>query len=103
MKRLTTTRWPDTQEVGIVGMLDLTLLTREVDTDGQSVTVSIITNRGDKFRLLGMLLEKEADGSIRKCQEEVIVRIEGVGIAGKGCLKQLQLVIAVRDGMIPQP
>ena len=46
MERLTTTRWPDTQEVGIVGMLDLTLLTREVDTDGQSVTVSIIDQKG---------------------------------------------------------
>ena len=46
MKRLTTTRWPDTKEVGIVGMLDLTLLTREVDTDGQSVTVSIIDQKG---------------------------------------------------------
>ena len=40
-----------------------------------------------------MLLEKETHSSIRKCQEEVIVGIEGVGIAGEGCLKQLQLVI----------
>ena len=42
VERLTTTRWPDTQEIGIVGMLDLTLLTREVDTDGQSVAVCVI-------------------------------------------------------------
>ena len=46
MERLTTTRWPDTQEIGIVGMLDFTLFTREVDTDGQSVTICIIDQQG---------------------------------------------------------
>ena len=64
-------------------MLDLSLLASEVNTDWQSVAVSIIHQQWRKLRLLGMLLEKETDGSIGECQEQVILRIEGIGITGK--------------------
>ena len=83
MKRLAAATWADAQEVGIVGMLDLSLLASEVNTDGQSVSVGVIYQQWRKLRLLGMLLEKETDGSIGEGQEQVIVRIEGIGISGK--------------------
>ena len=83
MKRLAAATWADAQEVGIVGMFDLSLLASEVNTDGQSVAVGVIYQQWRKLRLLGMLLEKETDGSIGECQEQVIVWIEGIGITGK--------------------
>ena len=42
MKRLAAATWADAQEVGIVGMFDLSLLASEVNTDGQSVAVGVI-------------------------------------------------------------
>ena len=45
------------------------------------------------LRLLQMLLEEKAKCSIRKRQEQVIVRVEGIAVTGKTVHEKLQLVV----------
>ena len=45
-----------------------------------------------------MLLEEEAQGGVREGKEEVIVGIEGVGVAGEAVREQLQLVVGGTGG-----
>ena len=45
-----------------------------------------------------MLLEEEAECRIGKGQKQVVVRIEGVGVAGEAVRKQLQLVVGGTGG-----
>ena len=45
-----------------------------------------------------MLLEEEAQGGVRQGEEQVVVGIEGVGVAWKAVGEQLQLVVGRARG-----
>lgn len=45
-----------------------------------------------------MLLEEEAQGGVRQGEEQVVVGIEGIGVAGEAVCEQLQLVVGRARG-----
>jgi len=83
----------DTEEIGIVRHLPFAFFAGNVDTDRQSLTVGVVCGQRCIFRLLQMLLEEKAKCSIRKCQEQVIVRVESIAVTGKTVHEKLQLVV----------
>lgn len=83
----------DTEEIGIVRHLPFSFLAGNVNAYRQSLTVGVVCGQRCILRLLQMLLEEKAQGSIRKCQEQVIVRIEGIAVTGKTVHEKLQLVV----------
>ena len=90
--------WADAEEVGVVGHLHAAFLAGDVDAYGQSLTVGV---PGLERRALGVLevfLEEEAEGCVVERQEEVVVGVEGVGIAGEGVHEELQLVVGTLAG-----
>ena len=46
-----------------------------------------------------MFLEEEAQGGVRQGEEQVVVGIEGVGVAGEAVGEQLQLVVGTFGDM----
>ena len=93
MEGLAGTGRTDTEEVGIVRHFLLAFLACNVDTYRQSLTVGVVCGQRCILRLLQMLLEEKAQGSIRKCQEQVIVRVECIAVTGKTVHEKLQLVV----------
>ena len=93
VEALAAAAWSDTEEVGVVGHLDLAFLSCDVNTYRQSLTVGVVRGQRSLFRTFQMLLEEEAQCRIRECQEKVIVGIESVGIAGKAVREKFQLVV----------
>ena len=98
MKRLIASRRPDAEEIGVVGHLHLALLAGDVDADGQSLPVGVICGQGRVLRFLQVLLEEEAQGGVRQGEEQVVVGIEGVDVAGEAVCEQLQLVVGRARG-----
>ena len=98
VERLAASRRPDTEEVGVVGHLDLALLARDVDADGQPLPVGVVRGQGRVLRFLQVFLEEEAQGGVRQGEEQVVVGIEGVGVAGEAVGEQLQLVVGRARG-----
>ena len=98
MKRLTASRRPDAEEIGVVGHLHLALLAGDVDADGQPLPVGVICGQGCVLRFLQVLLEEEAQGGVRQGEEQVVVGIESVGVAGEAVSEQLQLVVGRARG-----
>lgn len=83
----------DTEEVGIVRHFLLAFLAGNVNAYRQSLTVGVVCSQRCILRLLQMLLEEKAKCSIRKRQEQVIVRVEGIAVTGKTVHEKLQLVV----------
>ena len=98
MEALPAARRPDAEEVGIVRHFYLSFLAGDVDADGQPLTVGVVRGQRRVFRLFHVLLEEEAQGGVREGKEEVIVGIEGVGVAGEAVREQLQLVVGGTGG-----
>ena len=93
VERLAAPAWSDTEEVGVVCIFHGSLFTRDVNGYGKPLPVGIIGCQGCLFRVLQMFLEEQAQGSVRERKEQVIVRVERIGIAGKGAHEQFQLVV----------
>ena len=93
VETLATATRSDAEEVGIVRHLPFAFLAGNVNADRQSLTVGVVCGQRCILRLLQMLLEEKAQGSIRKRQEQVIVRVEGIAVTGKTVREKLQLVV----------
>ncbi len=93
MERLAASAWTDTEEVGVVGHLDLALLAGDVDTYRKPLTVGIVCGQRRVFRAFEMFLEEEAQGGIRESEKQVIVRIERIGVAGERINEEFQLIV----------
>ena len=85
--------WADAEEVGIVGHLHAAFFAGDVDTYGEALTVGVPCLEGCVLRVLEVLLEEEAEGRVVERQEEVVVGVERVGVAGEGVQEELQLVV----------
>ena len=90
---LTAAAWADAEEVGIVGHLHTAFLASDVDTHGEALAVGVPCLEGRVLRVLEVLLEEEAEGCVVERQEEVVVGVERVGVAGEGVHEELQLVV----------
>ena len=93
MERFPASAWTDTKEISVVRHLYLAFLAGDVNTDGKPLSIGIVSGQRCIFRTFQVLFEKEAQGGIRKCQEQVIIGIKGVGVARKTVGKQFQLVV----------
>ena len=89
---------PDAEEVGVVGHLHAAFLAGDVDAYGQALTVGVPRLEGRVLGEFKVLLEEEAKGCVVERQEEVVVGVERVGIAGEGVQEELQLVVGTLAG-----
>ena len=92
-ERLTATRRAKNKEVRVVGVLYLSFLTCGVDRHRHTLTVSIVTLHGRIVTMRLTLLVHQAQGSIRKCQETVVVLTETIYIARERGHKEFKLVV----------
>jgi len=93
MKTLTRSRRPDTEEVRVVSELDGSFLSCDVDADGKALTVCVPGLQLSTLAMLQVFLIEQAEGGILQCEEEVIIGVEAVGIAGEAVEIEFQLVI----------
>ena len=100
MERFPASRRSDAEEVGIVCHLHLALFPCDVNTHRQPLAIGVVSGQRSIFRTFQMFLEEEAQSGIGERQKEVVVRIEGITVAGKAVCKQFQLVVGSRDGMM---
>ena len=98
MEGLTAAAWADAEEVGIVGHLHAAFLAGDVDAYGQALTVGVPGLEGRVLGVFEVLLEEEAEGCVVERQEEVVVGVERVGVAGEGVHEELQLVVGTLAG-----
>ena len=98
MERLTASAWADAKEIGVVGHLYPAFLAGDVDADGQALAVGVVGLQRRVLAVLQVFLEEEAEGCVVERQEEVIVRVERVGVAGKGVHEEFQLVVGTLAG-----
>ena len=94
VERLSASAWADAKEIGIVSHLHPAFLAGDVDADGQALAVGIVGFQRSVLTVFQMFLEEEAEGCVVERQEEIIVGVERVGVAGKGVHEELQLVIS---------
>ena len=90
---LAASAWANAEEVGVVGHLHAAFLAGDVDTYGEALAVGVPRLEGCVLRMLEVLLEEEAEGRVVERQEEVVVGVERVGVAGEGVQEELQLVV----------
>ena len=90
---LAATAWPDTEEIGVVGKLYGSFLSRDVYGHRQSLPVGIIGGQGRVLRMLQVLLVEETQGGVAQREEQVVVRIERIGAAREAGHVKLKLVI----------
>ena len=93
VERLTASAWADAEEIGIVGHLHPAFLACDVDAYGQTLTVGVVGFQRSVLTVFQMFLEEEAESCIVERQEEVVVGVERVGVAGEGVHEELQLVV----------
>ena len=98
VERLTASAWADAEEIGIVGHLHPAFLAGDVDADGQALAVGVVGLQRRVLTGFQMFLEEEAEGGVVERQEEVIVGVERVGVAGEGVHEELQLVAGTLAG-----
>ncbi len=98
VERLATSAGSDTEEVGVVGHLHAAFLAGDVDAYGQALTVGVPRLEGRVLGVFEVLLEEEAEGCVVERQEEVVVGVERVGVAGEGVHEELQLVVGTLAG-----
>ena len=79
--------------VTVVGHLLGTFLTREVQTDGNTLTVCVPELQGSHLTFLLTLLIHHAEGCIAERQETVIVRTELATVTGETGNEQFKLVV----------
>ena len=84
MERLSASAWANAKEVCVVGHLHPAFLAGDVDADGQALAVGIVGFQRSVLTVFQMFLEEEAESCIVECQEEVVVGVERVGVAGEG-------------------
>lgn len=93
VERLAAPRGTDAEEIGVVGHLDFTLLAGYVDAHGQTLTVGVVGSKGRVLAPFEVFLEEQAQGRVAQCEEQVIVGVEGVCVAGEGGHEKFKLVI----------
>ena len=98
VERLAATAGSDAEEIGVVGHLHAAFLAGDVDAYGQALTVGVPRLEGRVLGVLEVLLEEEAEGCVVERQEEVVVGVERVGVAGEGVQEELQLVVGTLAG-----
>ena len=98
VERLSASAWAYAKEVGVVGHLHPAFLAGDVDADGQALTVGVVGLQRRVLTVFQMFLEEEAEGCVVERQEEVIVRVERVGVAREGVHEEFQLVIGTLAG-----
>ena len=98
MEGLTASAWADAKEVGVVGHLHPAFLAGDVDADGQALTIGIVSLQRSVLTVFQVFLEEEAEGCVVERQEEVVVGVERVGVAGEGVHEELQLVVSTLAG-----
>ena len=98
MEGLAASAGSDAEEVGVVGHLHAAFLAGDVDAHGQALTVGVPCLEGRVLGVLEVLLEEEAEGCVVERQEEVVVGVERVGVAGEGVHEELQLVVGTLAG-----
>ena len=98
VERLAASAGSDAEEVGVVGHLHAAFLAGDVDAHGQALTVGVPCLEGCVLGVLEVLFEEEAEGCVVERQEEIIVRVERVSVAGEGVHEELQLVVGTLAG-----
>ena len=98
MEGLAASAGPDAEKNGVVGHLHAAFLAGDVDAHGQALTVGVPGLEGCVLGVLEVLLEEEAEGRVVERQEEVVVGVERVGVAGEGVKEELQLVVGTLAG-----
>ena len=93
VETLTATTWAQHKEVGVIGVLGLSLLTADVYGYWYSLAVCIIDFQWSVFTLGQFLFVHQATGCITQGQESVIIGIHAIAITWEGIDKQLQLVV----------
>lgn len=98
VEALAAAAWPDAEKIGVVCHLDLALFPGDVDTYRQALSVGVKRSQRCVLGCLHVFLEEEAQGGIGEREEKVIVRVEGIGIAGETVREKLQLVVGGTGG-----
>src|SRR5574344_2491582 len=93
VERLAAARRTQTEEVGVVGQLLLSLLSCDVDGYGYTLAVCIVDLQRGVLIMHDAFLVHQAGGSIAEGKETVVVGIHAIAVAGEGVDEQLQLVV----------
>ena len=93
VETLTATTWAQHKEVGVIGVLGLSLLTADVYGYWYSLAVCIIDFQWSVFTLGQFLFVHQATGCITQGQESVIIGIHAIAITWEGVDEQFQLVV----------
>ena len=90
---LTAARRTQHEEIRVVGVFDLSLLTGDIHGKGNTLAVGIVTLQRRVLRLGLALLIHQTQGRVTQREEAVVVRRETVAVAGEAGHEKLQLVI----------
>ena len=77
---LTTSRWPETEEIGVVRDLVLSFLSADVDSHWHTLAVSVVNLQRGFLAMLNALFVHKTGCCITESQEAVVLWVGGITI-----------------------